>query len=167
MSADLQRIGWLRSAILVCACAFLAFAAWSASGANVTSSHEADVKVRPVQARPAPAATTPAPRARVKHPAAAPPAQTRAPARTHLCARADGHHYRVDAQIKCLKITNPSAKLLDRARLHKPIITPAKPSVPATAAPGAATPRPAGGTDAPTTPAPSSKATPTGATAAP
>jgi hypothetical protein len=165
VSADLQRIGWLRSAILVCACAFLAFAAWSASGANVTSSHDADVKVRPVQAHPAPAVTTPAPR--VKHQAAAPATQKPAPARTHLCARADGHHYRVDAQIKCLKITNPSAKLLDRARRHKPILTPAKPSGPATAAPGAATPRPAGGTDAATTPTPSSKATPTGGTAAP
>ena len=157
MSANLQRIGWRRSAVLVCACAFVAFGAWSISGANVGSSHDADVKVRAVQARPAPAAA-PAPRARVKqHDAAAPVAQTPAQPRTHLCTRADGHHYRVDAQIKCLKLTNPSRKLLDRARQHKTIITPAKPATPA---PGAHSPEPTpsatGGSPAPTPDKPSS-----------
>lgn len=155
MSADLQRIGWLRSAILVCACAFLAFAAWSASGANVGSSHEADVKVRPVQTRPAPADATPAPRMRVKQRAAT-AAQAPAPARTHLCTAANGHDYRVDARIRCLKITSPSGKLLDRARQHKTIITPVKPAAPA---PGAASPQPKPGATAPgstpTTPKPS------------
>ena len=169
MSADLQRIGWLRSAVLVCACAFLAFAGWSASGANVGSSHEADVKVRPVQARPAraPTAATPVPRARVKRQATPPAKQTPTPARTHVCIDAGGHHHRVDAQIQCLKITSPSGKLLDRARRHQAIITPGKPSAPATAAPGAGTPPPAGGTDTATTPTPSAKATPTGGAAAP
>jgi hypothetical protein len=166
VSADLQRIGWLRSAVLVCACAFVAFGAWSISGANVGSSHEADVKVRAVQVRPAPAGA-PAPHARVKHRAAPPAATTPAQPRTHLCTRADGHRYRVDAQIKCLKITPPSGKLLDRARQHKTNKTPAMPSAPATAAPGAATPRPTGGTGSPTTPTPSSKVTPTGGTTAP
>jgi hypothetical protein len=168
MSADLQRIGWLRSAVLVCACAFVAFGAWSATGASVGASHDADVTVRAVQARPAPAAAAPAPHARVKHHDTAPLAATApARARTHVCTGAGGHHYRVDVQIKCLKITTPSGKLLDRARQHKTIKTPAKPSAPATAAPGAATPRPTSGTGAPTTPTPSSKVTPTGGTTAP
>jgi hypothetical protein len=168
VSADLQRIGWLRSAVLVCVCAFVAFGAWRASGANVGASHDADVKVRAVQARPAPApaAAAPAPRARVKHHAAiTPAAQTPTQPRTHLCTRADGHHYRVDAKIKCLKLTNPSRRLLDRARQHKTIITPVQPAAPA---PGATPPQPTpGATGGSPSPAPGKPSSPPPAKPAP
>ena len=116
--------------------------------------------------RPRRRSTSPS-RARKAPPTTPPAATAPARARTHVCTGAGGHHYRVDVQIKCLKITTPSGKLLDRARQHKTIKTPAKPSAPATAAPGAATPRPTGGTGATTTPTPSSKVTPTGGTTAP
>jgi hypothetical protein len=128
MNADLQRIGWLRSSLVVAACALLAFVAWSASGASLSSTPNARVSVHAVAV---PRTNTPTPATRPlgeRRTAAVSPAhQAPLRARTHECKGVDGKPHRVDERIKCLTFKAPSGRLLDRLRQHKALVTPAKP----------------------------------------
>jgi hypothetical protein len=159
VSTELQRIGLLRSALLVLACALLAFGAWSASGASVGGNPGRDVEVRAVTAHVAHAAAR-APRAHSKHRTAAEPARTGAvKPRSHVCTGAGGKRYRVDSRIKCPRITAPSGKLLRRLRQHKTIVAP--PRRPAST-PGAGAQQPASGGASGSDTAPTSKPSPQG-----
>jgi hypothetical protein len=130
MSHDLRRIGLRRAMLIVFMFALLAFAGWSASGAQIRPASHADVTVRAVNA-PKPATDAPQPTRRAHRTTRArPPAEngpTNAP-RTHVCRGLDGKRHRQDAQIPCLKRKNPADKLLERLRRHRPTAPTAPPA---------------------------------------
>jgi hypothetical protein len=112
MRVELHHIGWVRSALLVCASALLAFVGWSASGAKLGGADTADVVIRAVAAPSKTSAPSQSARREAHWPRTGTALGT-ARRRTHVCIRG-GRRHRVDLETSRLTFRPPSSRVLDR-----------------------------------------------------